>query len=383
MHPLTLLIVTNVVLGTMALMVLVMWLFNRRVPGLWAWVIAYFCAFFSSLNYAFRPELPPTLGFVSLAVLSTASGYFNLLATRLYVGRPAWPLRWGLLGLAGLGVLVWVLDAMAHSLVLRFSLVSAVAGWLFISAGWIMGRCPLQAHPYRHLFGWTSLLHGLAIWLRPLALFLFSDAPATFTVSFNRGGPFILEGLIAMLLMSFGVLTLVNEHLNAQLRRLAERDPLTDIFNRRSFLSLLDKASSLARRQRQPLAILVIDLDHFKQINDTQGHSVGDQALRHFVQVAQDCLRKEDVLGRLGGEEFAIFLPSASVQDAQEVAERLRRAVASQPLPALPQPIALSVSIGLATCQGNDPPEAAIHRADQAMYLAKQRGRNRVEMAGA
>lgn len=381
MHSPTLLAVTAIVLGTMALMVLVMWLFNRRVPGLWAWVVAYGCAFLSSLNYLFRPDLPPTLGFVSLAVLSTASAYFNLLATRLYVGRPAWRVRWGLLGLAGFGVLVWALDALLHSLVLRFSVVSAVAGSLFVWAGWIMGRCPLRQHPYRHLFGWTSLLHGVAIWLRPLGLFWLLDAPGTFNASFERGGPFILEGLLAMLLMSFGVLTLVNEHLNLQLRRLAERDPLTDIFNRRSFLALLDKASSLARRQHQPLALMVIDMDHFKQINDTQGHSVGDQALRHFVQLAQGCLRKEDVLGRLGGEEFAIFLPHASMQQAQEVAERLRLAVASQPLPAQPHPIALSVSIGVAACVGNDPPEAAIHRADQAMYTAKQHGRNRVELA--
>ena len=101
-------------------------------------------------------------------------------------------------------------------------------------------------------------------------------------------------------------------------------DPLTNVFNRRAFLTLLDKAISNAQRTQTTLPVLVMDLDHFKKVNDSWGHRAGDDVLRHFVMLAQRCLRKEDVMGRLGGEEFAIFLPNAGAGGAIAVAERLR-----------------------------------------------------------
>ena len=92
------------------------------------------------------------------------------------------------------------------------------------------------------------------------------------------------------------------------------------MFNRRAFLTLLDKAISNAQRTQTTLPVLVMDLDHFKKVNDSWGHRAGDAVLRHFVMLAQRCLRKEDVMGRLGGEEFAIFLPNAGTGGAAAVA---------------------------------------------------------------
>ena len=155
------------------------------------------------------------------------------------------------------------------------------------------------------------------------------------------------------------------------------------MFNRRAFLTLLDKAISNAQRTQTMLPLLVMDLDHFKKVNDSWGHRAGDDVLRHFVMLAQCCLRKEDVMGRLGGEEFAIFLPNAGAGGAVAVAERLRAMVEAHPVVTEQRSIALTVSVGVTVCAGSESAGTALQRADEAMYLAKERGRNRVEMTAA
>lgn len=172
---------------------------------------------------------------------------------------------------------------------------------------------------------------------------------------------------------------LTNEYITRELRHLAEVDPLTSVFNRRAFLTLLEKAISSAHRTQSDLSVLAIDLDHFKKVNDTWGHNGGDDVLRHFVRLATGCLRNEDVMGRMGGEEFAIFLPNAGSAGTRAVAERLRGLVASQPVVTDRGPIGLTVSIGATQYVPGDSSDALLHRADEAMYLAKEHGRNRVE----
>nr|WP_248281841.1 GGDEF domain-containing protein [Parazoarcus communis] len=174
---------------------------------------------------------------------------------------------------------------------------------------------------------------------------------------------------------------LINEHIIIALKRLAERDPLTNVFNRRSFLVLLDKAVSQCQRNHASLPVLVIDLDHFKKINDTWGHRSGDSALSHFVELAAGCLRNSDVIGRLGGEEFAIFLPGTALNDALNVAERLRGLVESRTVSSGSGEIPLTISVGIAMHLRGEAPELTLHRADEAMYQAKRNGRNRVEIA--
>ena len=191
----------------------------------------------------------------------------------------------------------------------------------------------------------------------------------------------VLESTAALVLIAFGAVTLTNEFITNELRHLAEVDPLTNVFNRRAFLTLLGKAISSAQRTQKPLPVLVLDLDHFKQINDTRGNQGGDNVLRYFVRLALRCLRKEDVMGRLGGEEFGIFLPHADGAGALAVAERLRALMESTPARAgAGQPVCVTVSIGVTLSGPADAPDTALQRADEAMYLAKQYGRNRVQM---
>jgi diguanylate cyclase (GGDEF)-like protein/PAS domain S-box-containing protein len=166
-----------------------------------------------------------------------------------------------------------------------------------------------------------------------------------------------------------------------ELRRLATTDHLTGLANRRHFLGQVDLELERFKRYARPAALLMMDLDHFKQVNDTYGHATGDRALQHFATVAQAVLRRTDLLSRLGGEEFAALLPDADPEGAGHLAERLRGALADAPIPLETGNIALTVSIGVALFSPADLETSAIlGRADRALYRAKDRGRNRVEM---
>lgn len=179
-----------------------------------------------------------------------------------------------------------------------------------------------------------------------------------------------------------GVLQDITEQKELQwkLEREARTDPLTGCLNRRHFLELADHELARAQRYAEDLSVLMLDLDHFKLINDRHGHPVGDLVLQRLVQVCQATLRAEDAVGRLGGEEFAILLPETGNQKAQEVAERVCQAIAATEVNWNGNPpIRFTTSIGVATLMQGDPDiHAVIGRADKALYEAKSAGRNRV-----
>jgi diguanylate cyclase (GGDEF)-like protein len=168
------------------------------------------------------------------------------------------------------------------------------------------------------------------------------------------------------------------QRLQEDLQRLANTDALTGLPNRRHFMAQL--VNELARRQRygHPFTLLMLDLDHFKQVNDQWGHGVGDEALRQFADAVQCCLRTQDVAGRLGGEEFAILLPETGENVARLVAERIRARQEQTPIPTGNGPCVVTVSIGVAEARAADSVETLMYRADAALYAAKQQGRNRV-----
>lgn len=168
------------------------------------------------------------------------------------------------------------------------------------------------------------------------------------------------------------------KELERELRRLATIDPLTGAFNRRHFLTSAAQELERAQRHGRPLAVLMLDLDYFKAINDGYGHGVGDDAIQGFIQVCLSTLRENDVIGRLGGEEFAILLPETSLEGAAEVAERLRSRVAALILSTARGDLSFTVSIGVTQAVADDSVGSALQRADQALYDAKNHGRDRV-----
>lgn len=190
-------------------------------------------------------------------------------------------------------------------------------------------------------------------------------------------GPIIYEGQPAVQSVVRDIAE--RKQMREELTRLATTDPLTGISNRRRFFERLELEWSRSRRHTRPLSILMFDLDHFKRINDTHGHAVGDSVLTDLCAAADDVLRSEDVLARLGGEEFAVILPEIDRETAENVAERLRQRLAKVEVAAPEGIVRCTVSIGVIQCRlAHESLDVALKRVDDALYRAKGSGRNLV-----
>jgi diguanylate cyclase (GGDEF)-like protein len=200
-------------------------------------------------------------------------------------------------------------------------------------------------------------------WPRPTEMHASTGANVAVMVTYISGAA----------LFSFGFLTLVTRRLVMRLAQASMRDELTNLSNRRAMNEALQRLWARQRRSPAPLSALVIDLDNFKRVNDTQGHARGDEVLRRVAELLQAGLRAVDIVGRAGGEEFWVFLPDTPIEHALLLAERLRQRVADAAL-------GTTLSVGVAAVRADDAqPMQVVERADAALYRAKEGGRNRIE----
>jgi diguanylate cyclase (GGDEF)-like protein len=193
--------------------------------------------------------------------------------------------------------------------------------------------------------------------------------------------PFDVRELRGRLRAGERILELQERLLETQdaLRYEATHDRLSELWNRGMILDHLERELRRARREGQPLAVALADLDHFKQVNDNLGHSAGDEVLRQTAQRMRRAIRDIDAIGRYGGEEFLVVLPHCAVSDACRVAERVRTAVGGQPVEIGDDRVQASVSLGVAGATETSTPTTLVQAADEALYRAKSAGRNRVE----
>ena len=177
------------------------------------------------------------------------------------------------------------------------------------------------------------------------------------------------------------------EKYSNDIETIASTDALTGVMNRRSAFETMGKEMNRSRRYNNDLAVIICDIDHFKNVNDTYGHKTGDRALQHFASVINGAIREEDSFGRIGGEEFVLVLPHTDAKRAAEVAEKLRKRIEESPMKNegikdMPAELQITSSFG-ATVFDKDVdqnPESVCERADKALYQAKSNGRNRVEI---
>ena len=194
---------------------------------------------------------------------------------------------------------------------------------------------------------------------------------------FERDGIELIEQLRADLGLAVN-----NALAHDRLERLAAVDPLTDAYNRRFGLARLREEFSRAVRAENPLGVLMLDLDHFKAVNDTYGHLVGDRVLRAVADACRRVVREGDVLIRYGGEEFLVMLPGAGPEDVRQIGERIRRAVAETSIEDGDLRVGVTVSLGGATYrETSDSPNSLVALADGALYVAKEGGRDRLALA--
>jgi diguanylate cyclase (GGDEF)-like protein len=167
-----------------------------------------------------------------------------------------------------------------------------------------------------------------------------------------------------------------------EVQSLALTDPLTGLQNRRSLFELGRIEFARSIRSHRPFSCMMLDVDHFKQINDNYGHAIGDEVLREFAQRSKNSVREVDIIGRYGGEELVILLPETDLKTAKLVAERLRSSIEKTPVRVSGREINMTISVGVATKDENTLElETLIARADQAMYIAKYKGRNQVAVS--
>ncbi|SDD39095.1 GGDEF domain-containing protein [Aquimonas voraii] len=296
-------------------------------------------------------------------------------ALRLYRGetrRLRWP--YVLIGAAGLGLL----QVEAHPL--GVLMTSSLFAALYLGGAWQALKIPELPHPVGRwlLVAVLSLLAVVAL-LRLGLLFssLRSGAPAGFT-STPRAWLFVLSS-IGPVLGSFAFVLACGERLGHRLLTSSLSDGLTGVPNRRAFVDAVHRALAGARRHHTPLALLMLDIDHFKRINDAAGHAAGDRVLVEVCRRLHAALRPEDSLARLGGEEFGVLLPGCEGEAAREVAERIRRRIAEAPVLIEGEHYPISVSIGVvSSLAGEGTPELLMEAADRFLSAAKAQGRDRV-----
>jgi diguanylate cyclase (GGDEF)-like protein len=296
-------------------------------------------------------------------------------ANCLFFGFARWRRALYLLTLPGWLAVSYAVATGASRLQLT-ELISFIIAVSVFGAAVVLLR-PRKAPLLQRLIGINNILFALAIWA-----WLGFEGGRIGAGMTPVSGVAYLASYLLMIVNGFGFLLLCKQKDDALMRRLATIDGLTGMLNRRAFFERADSARQLAMRVRKPIALLMLDIDHFKQLNDGFGHACGDEALKAFADTARGILREHDVIGRLGGEEFALALPGTTLDGALDAAERLRVAVLGTPVLACAPEYRMTVSIGVVMIDAGEELTAALARADHALYAAKAGGRNRIE-AGA
>ena len=325
------------------------------------------------------PTSPPML--LALAGTTVGLGILGQGLARLAGTHLSGPLVAGVIGAALLAQgLALQAGALALSVAYTGSLTLMCAGVTWGVRGFLLR----PRHVAECLIGLSMLGFLLSYGLR-MALALAHEGPASIHHAYGPPAVLRLLGIqygVMPVVVATLLLSVVNTRLAAQISHQAMTDELTGAMNRRALRQQAPGLVSRSLASGESLAALLLDIDHFKQVNDTRGHAVGDEVLRQVVEVLRSQLRPEALVTRFGGEEFALLVPVRDAAAAQRVAERLRATLAAHDIAVAGPPLRVTTSIGLAMLGPDEPLESALRRADQALYLAKQGGRNRVEVAG-
>ncbi len=382
----TLLVAAALAIGVCAVARFLLYRLHPGMPGLGHWAMAGGLGALALVQVPLHGALPSErLPAVLTAVLILAGYTVSWDGHRRFTGGKPLPPALPII-LPGCGVLPSLLPGLSHPLaalsIANAVLVASVSGLI---ARELHRAAAASGREIMRAMAWLYAVNCVFFLGRAVAVGFEPEAVGTV----ERGGVAVLAilwGLCLVVAATLGMVLMASERLQAELDQQASRDPLTGVLNRRAFASLAEREIARARRVEQPLSVLMMDLDHFKQINDRFGHAGGDAVLRRFVAVAERVLRREDLFCRFGGEEFVALLPGSTAAQALAAAERLRTAFAEEAAASIPAgtpPFAFTVSVGVGELVAGEDLEGVLHRADAALYRAKAAGRNRSELAAA
>jgi diguanylate cyclase (GGDEF)-like protein len=376
----TLFLLTIDVEAILGLLLLLVWVQTNRVHAVAWWASAHLMRATSIMLYGLYGSVPDLLSIDLPNVLLFSSFGVTWSGARVFNGREALP--GSLIAGAGLWLLAsqWPgFEAGAEVRGQLSAVIIATYTWLTAYEFWRARNEPLVSR-------WPAIVlfftHGTMFLLRTPLNSLLHGKDSDTVLSSAWLSVLSLEAFLMTIATAFILLAMSKERTELRHKTAAMTDPLTGLLNRRAFLA---DAESLLQQQvarDRPIAVLLIDLDHFKSINDRFGHTVGDKVLQIFAKTTRAGLRQTDLVGRLGGEEFTVVLADAGMDNAYLVADRLRKAFTAAAAVVDGEMIYATASIGVSVII--DPRQdlaKLITLADQALYLAKARGRNRVEVA--
>src|SRR6187402_1097079 len=376
----TLFLLTIDVEAILGLLLLLVWVQNTRVTAVAWWACAHLMRSASVILYGLYGAVPDLISIdLSNVILFSAFGVtWN--GARVFNGRAALP------GSLITGAVLWLVasqwsgfEAGAEARGQLSAMIIAAYIWLTAYEFWRGRSEPLVSR-------WPAIVlfatHGAMFLLRTPLNALLHDKDSDQMLANAWLSVLSQEAFLMTIATAFILLAMSKERTELRHKTAAMTDPLTGLLNRRAFLQDAETLLGQQIARDRPIAVLLIDLDHFKSINDRFGHTAGDKVLQIFAKTARAGLRQTDLVGRLGGEEFTVVLADASVDNAYLVADRLRRSFAGDAAVIDGEALHATASIGVSVIV--DPRQdlaRLITLADQALYLAKARGRNRVEVA--
>lgn len=349
--------------------------YPRSIRGLGLWAAAHAWVFLSALLFGGRGILPDfvTIVLANLCILTGVIFYHAGL--EVFLGRrPPWRLWCALLVLLSPPLYWYALVDPNYNA--RLIVVCLVWALIFLSMAWLVWRSAPPSFPTRFTVV-VLVVHAGVLLLRFFSAWMPLEEEGLLTPT-RVQSIYVGSNALMLLALGMGFILMAGDRLRAEFEHIASHDPLTGVLTRRVFMDACTQELARCRRHGRSMALLLMDIDHFKSVNDTHGHQMGDRVLIDFTRRVTGLLRRPDLLARFGGEEFVLLLPETSREDAIAVAQRILARVAelSEGLPAI------TVSIGVATNRADEEQiDALLARADKALYQAKDEGRNRVEVA--
>lgn len=363
--------------GFMALLMsMVLFVLRRNYPpsiqGLGEWATGPLLCFLSTLLFSARGLIPDFFSAViGNLLLLTGSTLYYIGSQRFLGQRPSYRL-WGGLILASAPVFTWYV-LVEPNYPVRLAVFTGLMTCLFFTHARLLFKNGAN-HLFTKLTAGVLLLQTGFLVLRLVASFIDSSTAGIFDTSLFQT-VYVTAYALCILLASIGFVLMASERVRSEFEHMATHDHLTGSLTRGAWIHACEREMERCRRHGHSMVLMMMDLDHFKIINDTQGHLVGDQVLVDFTRRVNQLLRLPDRLGRFGGEEFMVLLPETTLDSGLQVAERMR--TSPQQSADLP---AYTVSIGVTTPQGqHETVDSLLARADKALYRAKHLGRNRVE----
>ena len=383
----TLFIITVLVNIIIAFIMAIYWRTQKTYAGFGYWTLANVAMTITFSLFALKGIAPEFVTVVIANTSAVAGSICRYAGVRFFWGADSLPhVRFHQSVVLGCALWLAYFICIDDNIVLCFFAVSLIVSGYFMATARNMMNGVSQGYPYEaRTLALLNVIYAVLMMGRAIEWLLFPEsrhlliASSMSTLYFSS--ILLLEVTTALLYLMLNSQRLAKSLMKAQadLEKLAVSDMLTGLYNRRKLEEVCTAAITHARAHNRPSSLLLIDLDHLKQMNDTFGHPAGDALINTVVRIIRSQLRDQDILGRLGGDEFVVVLPAMTKATAQEFAEQIRQAVRNQPFLWEGQEMAMSISIGVADLNDEDSNwQDWLKRADNNLYQAKKGGRNQI-----